>query len=313
MGAWGTPGIPQSDPLALSFAAGLLIALLCPFAMLVPGWGLAGPAFNLCVQCAMSFNFNKALVRQPSRSVVQGLSTQTGPRPSFEAIANEHAQYVDALKSCGLAVEVLPPLEAYPDSIFVEDPALVFGEAAILLRPGAPTRQREANEIEPVLRQRFRQVLSIQAGFADGGDMLLTAAGMFIGLSSRTDRAGAAELARLLDQLGISSRIVSTPANTLHLKSDCSLIAEDHVLCTAALGASPIFDGYRKLIVPDGEQRAANALRLNDTILIGEAFPLTADLLRREGYAVRTLPISGIGKLDAGLSCMSLRWATTLS
>jgi dimethylargininase len=257
----------------------------------------------------MIFDFTNALVRTPSRSVTHGLSTQTGPRPSFEAIASEHAQYVEALKSCGLAVEVLPPLEAYPDSIFVEDPALVFGEAAILLRPGAPTRQGEANETEPVLRQRFRQVLNIQAGFADGGDMLLTATGMLIGLSSRTDQAGAAELARLLDQLGIRSRIVSTPANTLHLKSDCSLIAEDHILCTAALGASQIFDGYQKLIVPDGEKRAANSLRLNDTILVGEEFPLTADLLRREGYAVRTLPISGIGKLDAGLSCMSLRWA----
>jgi dimethylargininase len=259
----------------------------------------------------MIFKFTHALVRTPSHSVIQGLSTQSGPRPSFEAVASEHAQYVDALKGCGLAVEVLPPLEAYPDSIFVEDPALVFGEAAILLRPGAPTRQGEANEIEPVLRRRFRQVLNIQTGFADGGDMLLTAAGMLIGLSSRTDQAGAAELARLLDQLGISSRIVSTPANTLHLKSDCSLIAEDHVLCTAALGASQIFDGYRKLIVPDSEKRAANALRLNDTILVGAEFPLTADLLRREGYAVRTLPIAGIGKLDAGLSCMSLRWATT--
>ena len=256
----------------------------------------------------MIFAFNNALVRQPARSVIQGLTTQTGPRPSLEAIAGEHAQYVGALKDCGLCVEVLPPLEAYPDSIFVEDPALVFDRSAILLRPGAPTRLGELNEIQPALQQRFGQVLRMQAGFADGGDMLLTPAGMFIGLSSRTDRAGAQELSRLLNQLDINCRIVNTPPGTLHLKSDCSLIAEDHILCTAALGAAEIFDGYRKLIVPDGEKRAANSLRLNGSILVGEEFPKTIELLQREGYTVRPLPISGIGKLDAGLSCMSLRW-----
>jgi dimethylargininase len=256
----------------------------------------------------MIFNFTNALVRAPAPSVVHGLSTQPGPRPTYESIVSEHVQYVDALDACGLSVELLPPLEAYPDSIFVEDPALVFGEGAILLRPGAPTRYGEVKEIEDVLRQRFGQVLNMQAGFADGGDMLLTPVGMTIGLSSRTDRAGAAELARLLEQLGISSRIVNTPPDTLHLKSDCSLVAEDHILCTAALGASEIFAGYRKLVVPDDEKRVANSLRLNDTILVGEAFPKTTELLLRAGYSVKTLPIGGIGKLDAGLSCMSLRW-----
>jgi dimethylargininase len=259
----------------------------------------------------MIFNFTNALVRAPARSVINGLSTQSGPRPTFEAIGSEHTHYVDALKACGLSVDILPSLEAYPDSIFVEDPALVFGEGAILLRPGAPTRYGEVKEIEDVLRRRFGRVLNMQEGFADGGDMLLTPKGMVIGLSSRTDRAGATELARLLEQFGISSRIVNTPPDTLHLKSDCSLIADDHVLCTAALGSSEIFSAYRKLVVPDDEKRAANSLRLNDTILVGEAFPKTTELLKREGYVVRTLPISGIGKLDAGLSCMSLRWRKT--
>jgi dimethylargininase len=256
----------------------------------------------------MIFNFTNALVRAPARSVIHGLSTQPGPRPTFESIVGEHTQYIDALKVCGLSVELLPPLEAYPDSIFVEDPALVFGEGAILLRPGAPTRYGEVEEIEDILRRRFGQVLSMKQGFADGGDMLLTPTGMIIGLSGRTDRAGAVELARLLEQFGISARIVNTPTDTLHLKSDCSLIADDQVLCTETLGASEIFAGYRKLVVPDDERRAANSLRLNDTILVGEAFPKTVELLQSEGYAVRTLPIDGISKLDAGLSCMSLRW-----
>jgi dimethylargininase len=256
----------------------------------------------------MIFEFDSALVRAPARSVIDGLSSQPGPRPVFEAIEREHTEYVRALEECGLSVETLPPLEDYPDSIFVEDPALVFGNAAIVLRPGAQTRLGEVTRIEPVLSRRFDRVLQLQTGFADGGDMLLTPHGMLIGLSKRTNQAGASELRGLLQQLGIDARIVNTPAGTLHLKSDCSLIGEDHILCTAGLAAAGLFENYRKLIVPESEQRAANSLRLNDTVLVGEEFPLTLDLLQRSGYTVRALPVSGIGKLDAGLSCMSLRW-----
>jgi dimethylargininase len=257
----------------------------------------------------MIFNFTKALVRAPGRSVVNGLSSQAGPRPSFETIAAEHARYVEALGACGLAVEVLAPLESYPDSIFVEDPALVFTGAAILLRPGAPSRQGEVKEIEGALRKRFGRVLAIEEGFADGGDMLLTPAGMFIGLSSRTDQSGAKQLAGLLRQLGMDSRIVKTPPGTLHLKSDCSLIADDHILCTATLAASEIFHDYRKLVVPESERAAANALRLNDTILVGDRFPQTIQLLEEQGYNVKPVPNEGVGRIDAGLSCMSLRWS----
>jgi len=258
----------------------------------------------------MIFTFDKALVREPSRSVVRGLSSQTGPRPSYDGIANEHAMYVRTLEECGLSVEILPPLEEFPDSVFVEDPALVFGDAAILLRPGAETRLGEASVLEPDLRRRFKRVLSLHGGFADGGDILRTPEGMYIGLSSRTDQRGAENLGELLRSLGLKSRIVRTPADTLHLKSDCSLVADDQVLCTEALARSEIFDGFRKLVVPRKEQRAANALRLNDTVLIGEDFPLTLELLRSQGHEVRTLPVREIGRIDAGLSCMSLRWNT---
>src|SRR5262245_10330256 len=103
----------------------------------------------------MIFNFTNAIVRSPGHSVVNGISTQTGPRPTFEAVVAEHARYVEALEASGLAVDVLPPSEDYPDSIFVEDPALVFSGAAILLRPGAPSRLGEVKEIVTPLRQRF--------------------------------------------------------------------------------------------------------------------------------------------------------------
>jgi dimethylargininase len=261
----------------------------------------------------MSYEFNQALVRQPGRSVVFGLSSHPGPRPSYESVAREHGDYVRALQECGLEVDVLPPLEDFPDSVFVEDPALVFDGAAIVLQPGAPSRRGEAERIEADLRRHFKRVLSLRDGFADGGDMLLTPRGMLIGLSNRTNRSGAMELAGLLAQLGIESQIVTTPAGTLHLKSDCALIDQDCILCTAALAESGMFAAFRTLIVPREEERAANSLRLNDTILVGQEFPRTIDLLGREGYKVMPLHVGSIGKLDAGLSCMSLRWKASIA
>src|SRR4051794_10756046 len=107
----------------------------------------------------MIFEFDSALLREPARSVIYGLSSQSGPRPQFAAIVKEHAEYVRALEECGVAVEILPPIEDYPDSLFVEDTALALGGTAILLRPGAQTRLGEASEIEPALSRRFERVL----------------------------------------------------------------------------------------------------------------------------------------------------------
>src|SRR6185295_7860849 len=119
------------------------------------------------------FDFNSAIVRLPGKSVVDGLRANAGASPTHAAVLAEHAAYVNALRAAGVQVQVLPALEDFPDSIFVEDPALVFSEAAILLRPGAPSRMAEARELAPTLKQRFAEVLQLREGFADGGDILV--------------------------------------------------------------------------------------------------------------------------------------------
>ena len=102
--------------------------------------------------------------------------------PTYEGICAEHDAYVAALRSAGVDVTVLPALEDFPDSMFVEDPALVFTEGAILLRPGAPSRAAEAGELAPTLRGLFDEVLDLPSGHADGGDVLVTPKGVFIGI-----------------------------------------------------------------------------------------------------------------------------------
>ena len=254
------------------------------------------------------FDFNAAIVREPGRSVVDGLRAGSGPSPEYAAVIAEHRAYVDALRAAGLTVTVLPALEAFPDSVFVEDPALVFTEAAIVLRPGAPSRQGEALELSATLATRFPRVLTLPDGHADGGDILVTPARVLIGLSARTDETGAASLRRLLASIGRESEVIRVPAGTLHLKTDCSLVDEETLLTTAGMARSGLLGGWRLLVAPAEESHACNAVRINGVVLLREGCPRTQEMLVKHGLTVVTLPTAEIAKIDAGLSCMSLRW-----
>lgn len=253
-------------------------------------------------------DFNRALVRTPARSVVRGLRAVDEGAPDYDAVLAEHAAYVTALEAAGVAVEVLPPDEDHPDFVFVEDTALVFGADAILLRLGAPARAGEAATIAPVLARRFERVLSLENGTAEGGDVLATSRGVLIGCSARTNAEGARELAQLLATLGLKGVPVATPGGVLHFKSDCSLLDEETVLATTRLAASGVFDGFRVVVTPEGEEGAANAVRVNDRVFLSAGYPRTGDMLTALGFRVVTLATREIAKIDAGLSCMSLRW-----
>ena len=255
------------------------------------------------------YQFNRAILRDPAPSVSSGLSArEDGEPPAFKIVLAEHHAYAEALAAAGVELVRLPALDAFPDSVFVEDPALVFTEAAILLRASAPTRQGEAQHLAPVLREQFDRVLELDEGYADGGDVLVTPRTVFIGLSARTDRTGAEALARLLASIGREARVVETPAGVLHLKSASSLIDEDTILATPALAHSGFFDGMRILTVPEGDEGAANALRINHPLFIAAGHERTADMLAKAGFDLVPLRVDEIAKIDASLSCMSLRW-----
>jgi dimethylargininase len=111
-----------------------------------------------------------------------------------------------------------------------------------------------------------------------------------------------------LQALGRDARIAETPAGILHFKTASSLLDETAILCTPAMAQSGVFEGFDLILTPPGEDAAANALRVNGTVLLGDRFPRTAELIRARGFSVKTLAVTEIAKLDAGLSCMSLRW-----
>jgi dimethylargininase len=254
------------------------------------------------------FDFDRAIVRLPAASVVNGLRAGGQEDPSHEGVHAEHRAYVAALEAVGLAVETLPPLEDFPDSVFVEDPAFVLPEGAILLRPGARSRMGEEAELAPVLARRFGRVLEMDEGFADGGDILILPDEILIGLSGRTDRLGAERFVALARELGRAARIVETPAGTLHLKTACALIDEASVVATPDLAAAELFGSLEVVTTPVGEEAAANLVRVNDRVLLADGYPRTAEKLAARGLDILLLPAREIARIDAGLSCMSLRW-----
>jgi dimethylargininase len=255
------------------------------------------------------FDFTHAIVRKPGASVVSGLRDGGGPDPDYAALLLEHAAYVDTLRGLGLEVDELAEAGDFPDSVFVEDPALVFTEGAIVLNMAAKSRAGETRLISPVLESSFERVLLMQGpGHADGGDVLVLPDRVLIGLSGRTDREGAEELVRLLGQLGKKGEIAETPPGVLHFKTGCSLIDEETVFAVPQMVSSSAFAGLRVVPVPEGETKAANKLRIRDAALISEGFPKSREIIETLGVRTIPMPTEQIGRIDAGLSCMSLRW-----
>lgn len=255
------------------------------------------------------YAFTNALCRAPARSAVKGIRADGGPDPDFTGLVAEHEAYVATLRELGLAVEVLEPLDDFPDALFTEDVALTFPKGAILLRPGASSRAGEVAYIRAPLAAHHSRLLEMTGpGYADGGDILRLADRVIIGLSARTDRTGAEELADLLGKLGYRAEIAETPPGVLHFKTGCGLIDERTILAVPALAACPQFDGLEVVTTPPGEEPAANILRIRDTVLVGDRWSATHALLVARGIEIRPLPTDQIAHIDAGLSCMSLRW-----
>jgi len=257
----------------------------------------------------ISFRFSEALVRQPGKSVVNGLSSVDRGRPDVDLFRAEHQTYISALEQAGLNVRVLPPLEAFPDSVFIEDTALCLPEGTVILHPGTPSRADEAEANATTFSRLEHKTQNIgQQGHVDGGDILVTDSVILVGLSHRTDQTGYEDLKAILDNWDYKVRAVHTPENVLHFKSDCCVLDSETVLTTSRLSGAECFSPFRVLTVPSGEEAAANAIRVNDTVLLSAGFPATADLIARENYQIELVPTSQAALLDGGLSCLSLRF-----
>jgi dimethylargininase len=260
---------------------------------------------------SFSTHFTHAITRRPAASITAGLRAVDTGAPDLATMQTHHDAYTATLRATGATVVELPALEAYPDSVFVEDTALCLAEGAVILRPGAPSRLGEAAEMAPHLGALYAQVRTVTGtdSFIEGGDILVTGREVLVGRSARTNAAGIAELAALLAPWGHSVREVHTPPGVLHFKTDCALLDADTILATPRLSASGCFAGYRVIDVPTGEEAAANCIRFNDIVVMPAGFPRTRDAIIAAGFQVTEIGNSECAKLDGGMSCLSLRIA----
>jgi len=252
--------------------------------------------------------FRRAVVRRPCRNFVHGLTTaELGP-PDFDRALGQHAAYVEALRSCGVEVVVLEGDERFPDSTFVEDPAVVTDRLAVITRLGAPSRRGEEAAIAEALAPFFPRPERIQGpGTLDGGDVLQAGSHFFIGLSGRTNRHGAEQLAAILKKYRYSASLVGLK-DVLHLKTGVAHLGGADILAAGELLRKPDFRNFDLIPVADEESYAANSVWVNGTVLMPSGFEETKRAVERAGYPVLALDVSEFQKLDGGLSCLSLRF-----
>ncbi|WP_271274416.1 dimethylarginine dimethylaminohydrolase family protein [Aliamphritea hakodatensis] len=250
----------------------------------------------------------QAIVRKPCHAIINALTTSDMGPPDYQAALSQHAAYTDALRNCGLNVIELPADENFPDSTFVEDVALLTPQCAILTRPGAPSRTAEVIAMTPVIQEYYESVEIIDApGMLDAGDILLAGEHYYIGLSGRTNRAGAEQLISILSRYGMTGSVVRL--NTvLHLKTGMGYLDNGDMLVSGEFTDKPEFTPFHQIHLPSEEAAAANCLLINGTVLMPEGYPCARQIVEAQGYPVKTIDISEFEKIDGGISCLSLRF-----
>jgi dimethylargininase len=217
----------------------------------------------------------------------------------------QHRAYEQALEKLGARVISLAAEPSLPDSMFVEDPAIVLDELAVILPLGTESRRPEAATLAQAL-SKFRILKQVVVpGTLEGGDVLCIGRTLFVGLSSRTNVEGIAQLKALLEPH--SYQIVSVPVTgCLHLKSAVTHLGRNTLLANRAWFDSKCFEGFEWIDVEAGEPHAANALALSGAVIFPASFPRTRALIEARDFQVVPLDISELQKAESGLTCSSL-------
>lgn len=246
-----------------------------------------------------------ALIRVPASTIIQCELTYLAREPiDFTRAQQQHRAYCAALARCGARVVTLPARAEFPDSVFVEDTAIIFAECAVITAPGALSRRAEA-ELSAAELARYRPLARIASpATIDGGDVLRIGKKVFVGLSQRTNPAGIDALRAIIAPFGYEVSAVPV-RGCLHLKTGCTAL-DGHTLLANPdwIDLAPLRE-FEIVNIARAEPFAANVLRIGATIL-AHLFPATIRLIEQRGYAVFPIDISEFIKAEAGLTCMSL-------
>ncbi|MFH2103963.1 MAG: dimethylargininase [Chloroflexota bacterium] len=226
----------------------------------------------------------------------------------LELAGEQHRQYEQALASLGCMVISLPAEPDLPDSVFVEDTALVLDECVVITRPGAESRRPESESIARALAP-YRQVFHVQApGVVDGGDILRLGKAIYVGLTTRSNESAIRQMQEFLAPLGYTVKGVEV-SGCLHLKSAVTQVAADILLINPQWVDKSDFPGMRFIDVHPEEPHAANAVWLDKGVIYPSAFPKTRQRLEAAGIALVSVDASEVAKAEGAVTCCSLIFA----
>ena len=251
--------------------------------------------------------FTQVITRLPAMNCAEGQTTANAGRPDSGKTRQQFFRYIEMMLELGNRVTILPAEPGFPDAHYVEDPAVILPELAIITHSGVLSRQGESLLLAAELEKYRPLYFMSDTGKLDGGDVLLADRHFFIGLTRRTDRAGIEEFSSVVTPLGYQVTPVEVVSG-LHLKSVVSYIGHNRLLMTPAYETLPAFAGYQRLVIPENEAYAGNTLLINGTLVMPEGYPVAEAILRQTGMPVVTLDTSEFRRMDGSLSCLSLRF-----
>ena len=247
-----------------------------------------------------------AITRKVSPAMARCELTHLERQPIDVALAaQQHERYEALLADLGCRVVSLPAAPALPDSVFVEDTAIVLDELAVLTRPGAPSRRPEVAPVALALATLRPLDSIVEPGTLDGGDVLRLGRRVLVGVTTRTSADGIAQLRHLLAPHGYAVEAVPV-TGCLHLKSAITQVAPDTVLLNPAWVDPAVFADVHTIEVDPTEPYSANALLLGGAVIYPEAFPRTAGRLERAGCRLARLDLSELAKAEGAVTCCSL-------
>lgn len=251
--------------------------------------------------------FENALTKKPTEKIVDGISSVDVP-PDYHSSLEQHKNYVGSLEECGLEVEVLDGDERYPDSVFVEDTAVLTEDVAVVCNLGAEPRQGEERSILEPLLKFYEEVERIRPpGTLEGGDVMRIENKFYVGLSQRTDKEGLKQFKDIVE--GYDYKVFSVKLeDMLHLKTGVAYLGDDICVVSGELKDRSEFEKYELIEVPDIEMYAANCICVNEKVILPEGYPRTKSLIEEKGFSTLTIDVSEFKKLDGGISCLSLRF-----
>jgi dimethylargininase len=247
-----------------------------------------------------------ALTRDISPAIERCELTYLSRLPiDLAAARRQHDAYERTLSDLGCTIQRLPTSSAMPDSVFIEDTAVVFDELAVIARPGAESRRIETEAVAAALAPHRRLERIESPGTLDGGDVLVLPRRVFVGSSGRTNPAGIDQLGRIMTPFGYRVEAIEV-RGCLHLKSAVSALDDRTVLLNPEWIAASRFSEFAALSVDPREPFAANALRVGEYVIFPREFPLTRARLAAAGFAVRDVEVSELAKAEGGVTCCSI-------